>query len=177
MKLHLFIIAALFAVPVYARAEVSAVSIRVEQTTGVDRTKFTKTQEKALKIFVTNGSGADIHNLSVKYYFFGHDVRDHEAEILDKGESPVSVKARATATVETSAVKAKATEEHLVAGRGGFKSSNKKGSGFNNNAKKVEATGEKLTGYGVQVFDGNKLVADCFSEPSLKELISGRDRK
>ena len=176
MKLHSLVIAALLTIPVFARAEVSPISIRVEQTTGVDRSKFTKTQEKALKIFVTNGSAADINNLSVKYYFFGHNVKDHEAEILDKGERTASVKAHMTATVETPPAKATATEAHVVAGRGGVKSSNKKGSGFNN-GKKVAASGEKLTGYGVQVFEGGKLVADYFSEPSLREKVRGSDRK
>ena len=176
MKLHPLILATLCAVSVFARAEVSPISIRVEQTTGVDREKFKKTQEKALKIFVTNGSSADLNNLTVKYFFFGHSLKDHEAEILEKGERTASVKARMTETVETPAAKATATEEHLVAGRGGFKSSNKKGSGFNN-AKKVAASGEKLTGYGVQVFEGGKLLADYFSEPSLREKAAGGDRK
>lgn len=46
MKLHSLIFAVLFAAPVFVRAEVSPISIRVEQTTGVDREKFKKTQEK-----------------------------------------------------------------------------------------------------------------------------------
>ena len=163
------------AIPVFARAEVSPISIRVEQTSGVDREKFTKTQEKVLKIFLTNGSTADVNNLSVKYYFFGHGVKDHEAGILDKGERAVSVKAHTTETVETPAAKASATDAHVERGKGGFKSSNKKGSGFNS-GKKVAASGERLTGYGVQVFDGSKLLADYFSEPSLKGKVGG-DRK
>ena len=166
MKLHSLIFAVLFAAPVFARGEVSPISIRVEQTTGVDRDKFKKTQEKVLKIFVTNGSAADINNLSVKYYFFGHGVKDHEAEILDKGERAASVKAHATETVETPAAKAITTEAHSE------KSGKKKGGG-----KKVAASGERLTGYGVQVFDGTKLVADYFSEPSLREKVGGSERK
>ena len=165
MKLRSLLLAALCAIPAFARAEVSPISIRVEQITGVDRDKFKKTQEKSLKIFVTNGSATDLNNLSVKYYFFGHDVRDHEAELLDRGERPASVKARATEIVETPAAKASATEAHSVKGKG-------KGGG-----KKVAATGEKLTGYGVQVFSGEKMLAEYFSAPSLKEKAGGAVRK
>ena len=165
MKVHALIITTLCAISVLGRAEVSPISIRVEQVTGVDREKFKKTQEKSLKIFVSNGSAADMNNLTVKYYFFGHDVRDHEAEILEKGERTASVKARAMEIVETPAAKASATEAHSVKGKG-------KGGG-----KKVAASGEKLTGYGVRVFSGEKMLAEYFSEPSLKGKLGGGERK
>ena len=173
MKPHPLILATLCAISVFARAEVSPISIRVEQTTGVDREKFKKTQEKALKIFVTNGSAADINNLTVKYFFFGHSVKDHEAEILEKGERTASVKARMTETVETPVVKASSTEAHSEAKKGKGQNA-KKG---NQAGKKVAATGEKLTGYGVQVFESGKLLADYFSEPSLREKAGGGDRR
>ena len=173
MKLHPLILATLCAVSVFARAEISPISIRVEQTTGVDREKFKKTQEKALKIFVTNGSSADINNLTVKYFFFGHSLKDHEAEILEKGERTASVKARMTETVETPVAKASSTEAHSEAKKGKGQNA-KKGSQA---GKKVAASGEKLTGYGVQVFEGGKLLADYFSEPSLREKAAGGDRK
>ena len=156
MKLHFLIIAALFAVPVFARAEVSPITIRVEQTTAVSHDKLNKTQEKALKVFVSNGSAAELTNLNVKYFYFGHDVRDHESAILERGERKASVKARATEIVATPAKKATMTEAHYA------------------KKKKIEATGEKLTGYGVQVFgDEGKLLAEYFSEPSLKAKVSG----
>ena len=86
------------------------------------------------------------------------------------------MKSHATETVEAPAAKAHFTEEHFEAVRGGVKSNNRKGGGFNL-GKKVEASGEKLTGYGVQILQGGKVVADYFSEPSLKEKIEGGEKK
>ena len=172
MKTSIALLAALCAISGIVRAEISPVMLRVEQVTSVDHAKFKKTQEKSLKIFISNTSTSDLGNLKVKYYFFGHGVKEHESEVVDKGEKTASVKARETVTVESEDAKATAVEQHYVATRGGLKSSSKKGSGFNK-GKQVAASGEKLTGYGVQVLSDGKVIADYFSEPSLKEKVGG----
>ena len=128
-----------------------------------------KTQEKSLKIFISNTSTGDLGNLTVKYYFFGHGVKDHESEVVDKGEKTTSVKARETVTVESASVKATAVEKHAEAVRN---SGNKK-TKSNKPPKIVQASGEKLTGYGVQVLSDGKVIADYFSEPSLKGKVGG----
>lgn len=158
--------ALLCATPLLHAAEISPVSVRVEQVTSVDNAKFKKTQEKSLKIFLTNGTAQDLTGLTVRYYFFGHGVKDHESEVMEKGERPASIKARMTETVETPSVTATATEKHSVASRGKGGNNNKKG-------KQVAASGEKLTGYGVQVVSGGKVISDYFSEPSLRTLVGG----
>ena len=149
-----------------ALAEPSGLSVRVEQATSVDAARFKKTQEKSLKIFLTNGSSADMEKLKVKYYFFGHGTKDNEAEVLDSGVRGASVKAHATETVETPAAKATMTEEHY---------DSKQTRATRNQpsrvqlGKKIGASGEKFTGYGVRVYEGEKVLAEYFSEPSLAE--------
>ena len=159
------LIALLGFTPLLNAVEISPIRVRVEQVTTVDNAKFKKTQEKSLKIFVTNGTAQDIANLTVKYYFFGHGLKEHESEVMEKGERPVSVKARLTEMVETPAVTATAIEKHSTGAGGKSKGKAK--------AKSVAASGEKLTGYGVQVVGAGKVLADYFSEPSFREIVGG----
>ena len=154
-----------------ARAEVSPFSVRVEQVTSTDGERFKKTQEKKLKIFVSNNSSADA-NLTLKFYFFGHGAKDREIDTLERGEKTASVKSHATEVVETPAAKATLNEEHYETkkGKGG---GNRGRGGGTRLGKKVEASGKKLTGYGVQVLNGGTVVAEYFSEPSLKAEVAG----
>jgi hypothetical protein len=153
----------LFALLLTARAEVSPFSVRVEQVATTDTDKFKKTQEKKLKIIVSNNSSADA-NLIVKYFFFGHGAKDHDTEILDKGDKAASVKSHATEIVETPKASATFNEAHYEKKGGG-------GGGGGGGGKKIEASGNKLTGYGVQVLNGGTVVAEYFSEPSLKAAV------
>jgi hypothetical protein len=161
----------LLALPLVARAEVSPFSIRVEQVTGTDAERFKKTQEKKLKIFVSNNSTADA-NLTLKYYFFGHGAKDREIDTIDKGEKAALVKSHATEVVETPAVKTTFNEEHYETKKGGGGGNRGRGGGMQL-GKKVEASGNKLTGYGVLVLNGGTVVAEYFSEPSLKAEVGG----
>ena len=90
MKTSIALLAALCAISGIVRAELSPVMLRVEQVTAVDHEKFKKTQDKSLKIFISNTSTGDLGNLTVKYYFFGHGVKEHESEVVDKGEKTAS---------------------------------------------------------------------------------------
>ncbi len=168
MKPSILCLTTLCAFQGFALAEVSPIMLRVEQITGVNHAKFKETQEKSLKISLSNTTNADIGNLKVKYYFFGHNVKDHEAEVLDKGEKTTSVKAHDTSIVETATVKASAVEKHAEAApKKGAKKTAKP------QAKVVQPSGEKLTGYGVQVISNGSVITDYFSEPSLKDKVGG----
>lgn len=148
-------------------AQMSPVTIRVDQVTSseTDRKKFEKTQKRSLRIYVTNGSAQDMSGLKVKYYYFGKEMKDHDSMILEQGEKGADVKSHKTETVETPAVTATSTEEHFTGGGG-----NGKG---RSTGKKVEASGKKITGHGVQVIDNGKVIAEMFTEPGLKSLVGG----
>ena len=163
----------LLSLAIIARAEVSPFSVRVEQVTSTDAERFKKTQEKKLKIFVSNNSSAEA-NLTLKYYFFGHGAKDREVDTLEQGEKTASVKPHATEVVETPAMKATLNEEHYETKKSKGGGQQGRGGGIKL-GKKVEASGKKLTGYGVQVLNGGTVVAEYFSEPSLKaEVGAGR---
>jgi hypothetical protein len=164
-----------FASPALRAAQRSSITIRVEQVTGNESDKSRHTQKRSLRVYVANGGTADASGLVVKYFHFGRDLKDRDASVVDKGEKGVSVKSHATEVVETPAATSVYTEEHGQR-EGGRKNDNAKSnrgnrSGQNVRYKKVEASGTKLTGYAVQVYSGTSLVAEYYSEPSLKEKL------
>jgi hypothetical protein len=150
-----------------ARAEVSPVSMRVEQVSGSKPEKYSTTQKRSLKIHLTNGSAQDLTGLKVKYYFFAKEVKEKDITVKDKGEKSADVKARATEVVETPVVTATSVEGHSEGSNGGWKGS----SGGRSSGHKVEASGEKIVGYGAQLYSGDKLLTEYFSEPSLKTKV------
>lgn len=163
MKRPLFflsLVAALALAP-SLRAEVSPVTVRAEQVSKDDNNKTGKVQNKSLKILVTNNSAQAMDGLKVKYYFFGKDVKDHDVMILEQGEKGANVKAHGSEMVESPVITEKSTDAHSTGGKNG------------RGGKKVEASGKKVTGYGAQVFDKGKVVADYFSAPSLKAMVGG----
>ena len=142
-----------------ARAEISPFRVRVEQVAKSESEKTTKTQKRSLKIFVSNAS-KEPAELTAKYYFFGCDAKGKDVVKLDEGAKPVSSKPLGTEMVESGIVTAVFEEE-----RADGYTKGKPG-------KKVEATGTKILGYAVQVFQGEKMVAESYDPPSMKEQIS-----
>lgn len=151
-------------------AEVSPVSLRVEQVSSSQPEKHATTQKRSLKIFLSNGTGQDQTGLKVKYYYFAKDVKDKDVMVKDSGEKSADVKARATEVIETPVVTATSTEAHQEGNGRQNRNGTFKG------GKKVEASGDKIVGYGVQVFSGEKLLTEYFSAPSLKANVAGGAR-
>ncbi|MEQ1861516.1 MAG: hypothetical protein ABMA13_16465 [Chthoniobacteraceae bacterium] len=160
MRFTLLLLSA-FLVPAL-RAQVSPVSVRVEQVAGHSASKGAHEQKRSLKVFTTNNSATDFSGLKVKYFYFGKDVKTGDVSVIEKGERGADVKARTTDMTETPAVTTKYTDDRSE--KSGGKGGNNKGGSY----KKVEGTGNKIIGHGVQVFAGDKLLAEFFSEPSLK---------
>lgn len=167
----LFPAALLLAAPAPAAfAQVSPVSIRVEQITSTDSDKkgVKHEQSKSLKIHLTNSSRQDFSGLRVKYYFFAKDVKSRDTSVHKDGETTADVKAASSATVETPSVSSSYSEDSYQGKKGG-----KRGGG---GGKKVEGTGDRLVGYGARLYDGDKLLTEFFSQPSYKELVGGGAR-
>jgi hypothetical protein len=137
------------------RAEPSAVSIRVEQDVRSEMGKvvpYTRAQSRGLVVYVSNNSH-DTLDLKVKYIFFGRDAVDHKVVTLGQGEVPVTVKPSATEKADVPKVSTTAVEAHFDAKA----------------KKKVDASGASLLGEGVQVLQGDKVVAEDYNPLSLKE--------
>jgi hypothetical protein len=150
-----FISAIVFAVAGTLRAEISAVTVRVEQTIKSDmnqKDRTTRTHSRTLNVFVSNNS-SELLDLKVKYIVFGRDMLNHDLITAGEGENPVSVKPRETEKVETAETKVTAAEAHYDA----------------KTKKKTEASGASLVGFGVQILQGTTLMAEYYDPPSLKE--------
>jgi hypothetical protein len=175
MKTFRFLLLIMLAGVPVARAQLSPVTMRVEQiaSTEHDKKGVKHEQKKALKIHLSNSSSQDFAGLKVQYWFFGKDVKDRDVAVKEKGERAADVKARGTEIVETPAVTSSYTEEHVEGG--GLQRS--RGGGSRMKAgKKVAASGDKLVGYGARVVQGGKVLAEYFSQPSFKEMVADSSR-
>jgi len=146
-----------------AHAQVSPVSVRVEQVASSEAEKFSHTQKRSLKISVINAA-ADEKTLKVKFYFFGKDTGENDLLLLEKGERVVSVPARETVVVETPTFSRRSIEEHYATKSGG--------QGGARLGKKVEASGQRIVGHGVQIVEAGKVVAEYFSQPEFKAKVA-----
>lgn len=153
--------------------EVSAITVRVEQFAKGDHDKFAHTQEKSLKVFLTNGSDRDFEGLRVKYFFFARDLKGGDLTLYERGERSANVAAHATMMIETPAATTRYTEEHAQGNPFGGKGKRSGGGGKAQKTKVIEASGQRIVGHAVQVFTGGKLVGEVYSEPSLKAKIGG----
>jgi len=128
-----------------------------------------KSQNRELTIKVSNNSAESFSNLTVKYWFFGRDMasKSHDEEIVKQGERKLTLAARARETVQSESVASTYVEEHMKPGNAGGKG----GGG------KVAASGQKLTGYAVQVVNDGNILADYYSEESIKRKLAGDNKK
>ena len=130
-------------------------------------------QKKQLEIAVSSVSRPAPAGLSVKWYFFGRDEKSDRVSVLRSGETKLDLAAGAQ-TVKSEELKNDYTPEHSVVSKGRGRSGNGGGgrSGGRTSVKKVAGEGDRLIGYGVQVLQGGKVVAESFDPPSLKQDVS-----
>ena len=125
------------------------------------------TQHRSLTIKLSNNSTESFDHLVVKYFFLGHDMKEHSAKVLKQGERKSALSPRGSDTVESEEVTSVYTEEHAEVAKG------KGGSGKSKpSAKKVAASGQKIVGYAVQVLNGSKIEAEFYSDASFKEKVN-----
>jgi len=137
-----------------AKAE-SAVALRVEANVKSEMGKSSnigRTQHRGLTIYLSNNS-PELLNLKVKYVIFGRSAVHHDVITVGQGENPVQIKAMSNEKVDITPVTSTATETHYDVKA----------------KKKVDATGASIIGQGVQVWLGDKVVAEYYEPLSLKE--------
>lgn len=128
-------------------------------------------QKKQLEITVSSVSRPAPAGLSVKWYFFGRDEKSDRVSVLRSGEAKVDVAAGAQ-TVKSDELKNDYTPEHSVVSRSRGRNGGGGRSGGRTSVKKVAGEGDKLIGYGVQVRQSGKVVAETFDPPSLRQDVS-----
>ncbi len=161
----------------HANAAVSPVSLAVEPHDSSKRPKGKPgqssqsniQQHRSLTIKLTNISSEPVSGLVVKYFFIGHDMKDHKMKVLQHGERKADLPTRKTETVESEEAVNAYTEAHTAMSKS--KGNSKGKSGNRSSAKKVAASGQKVMGYAVQVFRGGKLEVAEYSADSFKEIV------
>ena len=159
MKIPHFLLALFLALAPSVRAEVSPIRITVEQSNKTEakdkKNPHEKTQVRSLKIQLDNGSATAFDALVVKYWFLGHEVTERAIKPIAEGERKSAITPRGKDVVDSEVVAKHFSEEHYDAKK----------------KAKVPATGEKIVGYAVRVMQGDKVVAEFYSEPGYKALI------
>lgn len=130
-------------------------------------------QSKELEITVSSVSKTPPTGLRLKWSLYGRDLKSNGVSVLRSGEAKVALGANGSQVISSAKVETKSTPEHAVVsksrGRGGSGRS-----GGRVSVKKVEATGDKYIGYGVQVLAGDKVVAEAFDPAGVKGSVSSK---
>ena len=148
LPLLISVLAAIF--PVAAQAQASPVRVQVAQTGKIDTLGYKTVQTRTLTITVTSSSAEPL-NLKVKYAILGRDISNQDVFTLTQGELPVAVKARGVEKVQSMTATA-AAEEARIGSKG-----------------KSDAFGYKIIGQGVQVLNGETVVAEYYEPAAIKE--------
>ena len=171
MRLPALAIALLAVLSFHAFAAISPIRMEVEQHTATKAPTAKPghpalshlAQHRSLTIKLSNNSTDAFDHLVVKYFFLGHDMKDHNIKVLKRGERKSSLVPRGNETVESEEITSTFTEAHAEVGKG-------KGRG-KPKSKKIPASGQKITGYAVQVLNGAKIEAEYYGEPSFKDKV------
>ena len=160
-------------IPFSATAQVSPIRAAVEQISkseSKDKTGHSKTQVRSLKIRLDNNSNESFDGLEVKYWFFGRGMKESQVKVLKSGERKATIGPRGKEIVDSEEVSSSYVEEHYETQRGG---GGNRGGGNNRGgrAKKVEASGEKISGYAVKIMKDGKVMAETYSEMSFKDKL------
>jgi hypothetical protein len=126
------------------------VRVRVDQSGKSDTTSYKTVQSRSLTISVSNISREPLA-LKVKYVIFGRDINSKDVVTVAQGDLKLSVKALATEKAETPVAHA-VSEEARIGSKG-----------------KHDAAGNRFIGQGVQVWNGDVMVAEVYEPPGLKE--------
>ncbi len=133
-----------------AHAQVSPIRLRVEQSNKNTTKSYKTVQARTLTIYLTNSSqqAADV---VVKWAVLGRDIKSKDFVTIEQGEMKSSLGPSGTDKRDTPEVNA-SSEEARVGSKG-----------------KSEDIGNKIVGHGVQVWQGDKLVAETYEPASIKE--------
>ena len=139
--------------PAPIRAETGPVRVTVQQESKSDNKGLTKVQHRALKITLVN-SGPDSLALRVKYAFFGRAGKSHDTIVLDHSDITTQLQPKSDQTLTTASRSVTMVEEH-----------------FDKN-KRIDATGQRFTGYGVKVYLDGKVIAKTCDPPSMQDDLA-----
>lgn len=173
MKTLTFLVSLIFAVSLKLHAEGGSVRLDVVQNvkTNSGGANGTTTQSRTLVITLNNTSKTPMDNLTLKYWFFDRDMKGGNLGVHKAGEGKVSLVPVGKQVFTTDIVTGTYTAQHSeVSNNNNVRGQN--GQQINvPSIKRVEASGKKIVAHAVRVFDGEKMVAEYYSEYSLKQKM------
>ncbi|MEY2598430.1 MAG: hypothetical protein RLZZ142_689 [Verrucomicrobiota bacterium] len=122
---------------------------------------------RVLKLEVRNLS-EDVQKVTVRYWCIGRDMKTMSLKVMEGDEKSVDLKSRGVAEVVSDEVK---SEYHVKSSFTAAPAA--KGKAAPAAKPPQPAGGLKLMGYGVQVIREGKVLAERFSDPSLKKVVGG----
>lgn len=132
-----------------ASAQVSPIRLRVEQQSKSNTASYKSIQSRSLTVHLTN-SAPQPADVIVKWAVLGRDIKSKDIVTVEQGEMKSSMKASGGEKLQTPVAQA-AAEEARIGSKG-----------------KSDDIGTKIIGHGVQVFQGDKLVAEFYEPASIK---------
>lgn len=119
------------------------------------------TQKRQLQITLSNRTGQNLANLTVRYFLFTQGLDDKEIHLFKTGKRDVSLGPSASQIIKSEEASTAYTPQHSKPIKEGRVT----------RFEQIPASGQKNAGYGVQVFDGQTLLAETFEPPEVKSYI------
>ena len=158
-----------FGLPLAADGAAPHVGVDVKISNKADfKGSSTKTQSRILTTTLSNIGTDAVPDVQVKWWIFGHNMKDHKLITLKQGESKIVVPAKGEIEVASPEVKVTGIREHRVSSRKG-------GRRGRVSTKTVPASGQEYYGYAVEVFSGNTRIAAEYSNPGIEKDLNPRD--
>lgn len=121
--------------------------------------------EETMQLTLINHTSDELNNATLKVIYYARDLEKDITVVQKSLEKHVSFKAREELQLSMPAVMFEFTPTHgvLVKGRRGRISS-----------KRVPASGQRYSGYAVQILQDGKVIGETFSAPQFNPAINGK---
>ena len=128
-------------------------------------------QEKALSVEVHNSSSKPEANLTVRYWYFGRDMKTMKVDVVGGGEATVNLKPNGSEQISGAGIKSSYTQKSpflakAAPGKPGMAP-----------AKSQDGGEMKIAGYGVQVIKEGKVISETFLEAGHKAVVGSEGSK
>lgn len=130
--------------------------VKVDGKASYDNDAITQTRKLLFGLSLAGTETAP--DLVVKWTIYGHSRRDQKLVTIKAGEVKAALASGKSVDLTTPEILVKGVREH----------SKSSGSGRRKKSVKVPASGEEYFGYAVKVYSGSTLLAEAYSQPSLK---------
>lgn len=138
-----------------------------EQADSESKGKHTRAQSVILEITL-RGQPLKPEGRTVKWTAFGRDAKSGATSILESGGAAVDLSKGSVQLIQTKPITTTYTSSHTET----KSSSGGRTRGRRVSVKSIDGSGVRYLGYGVQIFEGEKVVGEKFDPKSLEKELS-----